>query len=139
MPNAASGHRSVPGRTTMRVEELSGEDAAVYRAVAEVGAPHLQDIARVAGLDLDRTRAAVHRLLHTEPKILHEVPDTSRTDLGPTYELAPRACPRWLGLRPALAGLALVLGAPGGGGGAGVLGGPARRPAGAGVDGHRPH
>lgn len=78
----------------MRVEDLSGEDAAVYRAVAEtevrVGAPHLQDIARAAGLDLDRTRAAVHRLLHTEPKILHEVPDTSGTDLGPVYELAPR-------------------------------------------------
>jgi hypothetical protein len=78
----------------MRVEDLSGEDAAVYRAVAEaevaVGAPHLQDIARTAGLDLDRTRAAVHRLLHTEPKILHEVPDTNRTDLGPVYELAPR-------------------------------------------------
>jgi hypothetical protein len=78
----------------MRVEDLSGEDAAVYRAVAEaevgVGGPHLQDIARAAGLDLDRARAAVHRLLHTEPKILHEVPDTSRTDLGPTYELAPR-------------------------------------------------
>lgn len=78
----------------MRVEDLSGEDAAVYRAVAEVeagaGAPHLHDIARGAGLDLDRARAAVHRLLHTEPKILHEVPDTSRTDLGPVYELAPR-------------------------------------------------
>ena len=78
----------------MRVEDLSGEDAAVYRAVAEVevggGAPHLQDIARAAGLDLDRARAAVHRLLHTEPKILHEVPDSSPTDLGPTYELAPR-------------------------------------------------
>ena len=78
----------------MRVEDLSGEDAAVYRAVAEtevsVGAPYLQDIARAAGLDLDRTRAAVHRLLHTEPKILHEVPDSGPTDLGPTYELAPR-------------------------------------------------
>ena len=41
----------------MRVEELSGEDAAVYRAVAEaevaVGAPHLQDIAREAGLDVE--------------------------------------------------------------------------------------
>jgi uncharacterized glyoxalase superfamily metalloenzyme YdcJ len=78
----------------MRVEDLSGEDAAVYRAVAAaevgVGAPHLQDIARGAGLDLDRVRAAVHRLLHTEPKILHEVPDTSGTDLGPVYELAPR-------------------------------------------------
>ena len=78
----------------MRVEELSGEDAAVYRAVAEaevgVGAPYLQDIARAAGLDLDRTRAAVHRLLHTEPKILHEVPSSGSTDLGPTYELAPR-------------------------------------------------
>ena len=78
----------------MRVEDLSGEDAAVYRAVAEAevgaGAPHLHDIARGAGLDLDRARAAVHRLLHSEPKILHEVPDASRTDLGPTYELAPR-------------------------------------------------
>jgi hypothetical protein len=78
----------------MRVEELSGEDAAVYRAVAEaevaVGGPHLQDIARAAGLDLDRARLAVHRLLHTEPKILHEVPDSGPTDLGPTYELAPR-------------------------------------------------
>lgn len=51
----------------MRVEDLSGEDAAVYRAVAEVevgaGAPHLQDVARRAGLDPDRARAAVHRLL----------------------------------------------------------------------------
>ena len=78
----------------MRVEELSGDDAAVYRAVAEeeagAGAPHLQDLARRAGLDLDRARAAVHRLLHSEPKILHEVPDTGPTDLGPTYELAPR-------------------------------------------------
>ena len=43
-----------------------------------------------AGLDLDRARAAVHRLLHTEPKILHEVPDSGPTDLGPVYELAPR-------------------------------------------------
>jgi hypothetical protein len=79
----------------MRVEDLSGDDAEVYRAVAEAevgaGAPHLQDIARRAGLDLDRARTAVHRLLHSEPKILHEVPDTSPTDLGPVYELAPRA------------------------------------------------
>jgi hypothetical protein len=78
----------------MRVEDLSGEDAAVYRAVAEaevdVGAPYMQDIARRAGLDLDRTRAAVHRLLHTEPKILHEVPGSDPADPGPTYELAPR-------------------------------------------------
>jgi hypothetical protein len=78
----------------MRVEELSGAAAAVYRAVAELegdaGAPHLQDIARRTGLSLEETRAAVHQLLHTEPKILHEVPDTSRTDLGPVYELAPR-------------------------------------------------
>ena len=82
----------------MRVEDLSGEDAAVYRAVAEaeaeaevgVGAPYLQDIARGAGLDLDRARAAVHRLLHSEPKILHEVPHSGPTDRGPTYELAPR-------------------------------------------------
>jgi predicted nuclease of restriction endonuclease-like RecB superfamily len=78
----------------MRVEELSGATAAVYRAVAELesdaGAPHLQDIARRTGLSLEETRAAVHRLLHTEPKILHEVPDTSPTDLGPVYELAPR-------------------------------------------------
>ena len=78
----------------MRAEDLSGDDAAVYRAVAEVevgaGAAHLQDIARAAGMDLERTRTAVHRLLHTEPKILHEVPDPSPTDLGPVYELAPR-------------------------------------------------
>ncbi|WP_346622379.1 hypothetical protein [Blastococcus montanus] len=78
----------------MRVEELSGDDAAVYRAVAERedqdGAPHLQDLARQAGLDLERTRAAVDRLQHADPKLVHEVPDTSRTDLGPTYELAPR-------------------------------------------------
>jgi hypothetical protein len=82
------------GRTTVRVEDLSGEDAAVYRAVAEAevaaGAPHLQAIARGAGLDLERARAAVHRLLHSEPKILHEVPGSGPTDLGPTYELAPR-------------------------------------------------
>ena len=79
----------------MRVEELSGAAAEVYRAVAELeseaGAPHLQDIARHTGLSLEETRDAVHRLLHSEPKILHEVPDTSRTDLGPVYELAPRA------------------------------------------------
>jgi hypothetical protein len=78
----------------MRVEDLSGDDAAVYRAVAEaevrVGAAHLQDIARGAGLELDRARSAVHRLLHTEPKILHELPSSGPTDLGPTYELAPR-------------------------------------------------
>ena len=78
----------------MRVEDLSGEDAAVYRGVAEAevgaGAPHLHDIARGAGLDLDRARAAVHRLLHTEPKILHDVPGSGPTDLGPSYELAPR-------------------------------------------------
>ncbi|MCU1605581.1 MAG: uncharacterized protein JWP46_2046 [Modestobacter sp.] len=78
----------------MRVEELSGDEALVYRAVAELeddsGAPHLTDIARHTGLDLEQTRASVHRLLHTEPKILHEVPDTSGTDLGPVYELAPR-------------------------------------------------
>jgi hypothetical protein len=78
----------------MRVEDLSGDDAAVYRAVAEVevrgGAAHLQDIARDAGLDLDRARAAVHRLLHTQPKILHELPGADPTDPGPTYELAPR-------------------------------------------------
>ena len=78
----------------MRVEDLSGDAAAVYRAVADLedptGAPHLQDIARQAGLSLEETRAAVHALLHTEPKILHEVPDTGPTDLGPVYELAPR-------------------------------------------------
>ncbi|WP_222272653.1 hypothetical protein [Modestobacter marinus] len=79
----------------MRVEDLSGDDATVYRAVAEleddVAAPHLHDIARRTGLELERARSAVHRLLHTEPKILHEVPDTSPTDLGPVYELAPRS------------------------------------------------
>jgi hypothetical protein len=79
----------------MRVEDLGGDDATVYRAVAELEdaatAPHLHDIARRSGLDLERTRSAVHRLLHTEPKVLHEVPDTSGTDLGPVYELAPRS------------------------------------------------
>jgi hypothetical protein len=78
----------------VRAEDLSGADASVYRAVAELeddsSAPHLQDIARRAGLGLAETRDAVHRLLHTEPKILHEVPDSDRTDLGPSYELAPR-------------------------------------------------
>ncbi|MGY1721110.1 hypothetical protein ACI8AG_18905 [Blastococcus sp. SYSU DS0552] len=78
----------------MRVEDLSGDDAAVYRAVAERegtdGAPHLQDLARRTGLDLERTRAAVHRLQQADPKLVHEVPDTGTTDLGPTYELAPR-------------------------------------------------
>lgn len=76
----------------MRVEELSGDDATVYRAVGElegdVVAPRLQDLARRTGLDLERTRAVVHRLLHTEPKVLHEVPDTSAIDLGPVCELA---------------------------------------------------
>jgi hypothetical protein len=79
----------------MRVEELSGVDAEVYRAVAELederSAPHLGDIARRTGRSVEETKAAVHRLLHTEPKILHEVPDTSGTDLGPVYELAPRS------------------------------------------------
>ncbi|TFV59563.1 hypothetical protein E4P41_11640 [Geodermatophilus sp. DF01-2] len=78
----------------MRVEDLSGDDATVYRAVAELegadDAPRLQDVARRAGLDLDPARAAVHRLLSSEPSLLHEVPDTSGTDLGPAYELAPR-------------------------------------------------
>ena len=78
----------------MRVEELSGTDAQVYRAVAELEdgntSPQMADIARQAGLSIEDTRAAVHRLLHTEPKILHEVPDTSGADLGPVYELAPR-------------------------------------------------
>jgi len=79
----------------MRVEDLNGDEATVYRAVAEleddVSAPNLNDIARRTGLELERARAAVHRLLHTEPKILHEVPDSSPTDLGPFYELAPRS------------------------------------------------
>jgi hypothetical protein len=83
-----------PGEARVRVEDLSGTDARVYQAVAEseddTGSPHLEDIARRAGLGLEETRLAVHRLLHTEPKILHEVPDTGPTDLGPVYELAPR-------------------------------------------------
>jgi hypothetical protein len=83
------------GVICMRVEDLSGDDATVYRAVAELETdqawPHLQDIARRTGLSLEDTRGAVHRLMHTEPKILHEVPDTSPTDLGPVYELAPRS------------------------------------------------
>jgi hypothetical protein len=40
---------------------------------------------------LEQTRAAIHRLLTSEPSLLHEVADTSGTDLGPVYELAPRA------------------------------------------------
>jgi hypothetical protein len=79
----------------MRVEELSGVDARVYQAVAEsedgATSPRLGDIVRRTGLDAEEVRAAVHRLLHTEPKILHELPDPDRTDLGPFYELAPRA------------------------------------------------
>jgi hypothetical protein len=39
---------------------------------------------------VEQARAAVHRLLPSEPGLLHEVPDTSGTDLGPAYELAPR-------------------------------------------------
>jgi hypothetical protein len=78
----------------MRVEDLSGDDAVVYRAVAELedggSAPHLQDVARCAGLEVEQTRAALHRLLSSEPSLLHEVPDISGTDLGPVYELAPR-------------------------------------------------
>jgi hypothetical protein len=78
----------------MRVEELSGVDARVYQAVADLEddavSPRLGDIARRTGLDAEEVRAAVHRLLHTEPKILHEVPDPDPTDLGPFYELAPR-------------------------------------------------
>jgi hypothetical protein len=78
----------------MRVEELAGVDAEVYRAVAELedarSSPRLHDIARHARLSVEETRQALHRLLHSEPKILHEVPDTGRTDLGPVYELAPR-------------------------------------------------
>jgi hypothetical protein len=93
-PGPPTGWRRDGEEDDMRVEDLSGDDATVYRAVAEleddVTAPHLQDIARRTGLDLERARDAVHRLLHTEPKILHEVPDTSGTDLGPVYELAPR-------------------------------------------------
>jgi hypothetical protein len=50
----------------MRVEDLSGDEATVYRAVAELedgaAAPYLRDIARRGGLDLEPTRTAVHRL-----------------------------------------------------------------------------
>ncbi|MGY1750842.1 hypothetical protein [Modestobacter sp. SYSU DS0511] len=78
----------------MRVEDLSGNDATVYQAVAELentnSAPHLQDIARRADLDPEETRAALHRLMNSEPSLVHETPDTSRTELGPVYELAPR-------------------------------------------------
>jgi hypothetical protein len=78
----------------MRVEELSGTDAQVYRAVAELEdgslSPQIRDIARHAGLSVEEARAAVHRLLHTEPKILREVPDTGVDEFGPAYELAPR-------------------------------------------------
>ena len=72
---------------------LSGRDLAVYEAVAELedeaNAPHLHDIARHAELDLDETRESVRRLTN-EHRLLHEVQDTARTDVGPAYELAPR-------------------------------------------------
>ena len=78
----------------MRVEDLSGEDAAVYRAVAEAevgaGAPHLQDIARVPAWTWIGRGPPSTVCCTASPKILHEVPDTGRTDLGPVYELAPR-------------------------------------------------
>ncbi|MCZ2826790.1 MULTISPECIES: hypothetical protein [unclassified Modestobacter] len=78
----------------MRVEDLSGNDATVYRVVAELedasSAPHLQDIAGRAGLDVEETRAALHRLMNSEPSLVHETPDPSRTEVGPVYELAPR-------------------------------------------------
>jgi hypothetical protein len=90
---AAADERRCPCASRSCRGRLS-RSTAVYRAVAEredqVSAAHLQDIALQAGLSLEETRAAVHALLHSEPKILHEVPDTSRTDLGPVYELAPR-------------------------------------------------
>jgi hypothetical protein len=57
----------------MRVEDLSGENAAAYRSVAEaevgVGTPHLHHIAHEAGPNLDWVPAAVQRLLHSVPKI----------------------------------------------------------------------
>src|SRR4051794_26720322 len=62
-----------PGRTTMRVEGRSGENAAAYRSVAEaevgVGTPHLHHIAHEAGPNLDWVPAAVQHLLHSVPKI----------------------------------------------------------------------
>jgi hypothetical protein len=84
----------------MRVEDLVGGDVEVYRAVAELDgeqlatpagprhtcrtSPHLQDIARSAGLSQEEAGQAVHRLSHTEPKILHAVAGTSGSDLGPS-------------------------------------------------------
>lgn len=79
----------------MRPENLSGADAAVFEAVAKLenqeGGPHLQDLVRETGLSADEVKASLHRLTTTtEPSLVHEVPDTSGTDLGPYYEVSPR-------------------------------------------------
>lgn len=77
----------------MRSEDLSGVDAEVYRAIAELedrnGAPYLQDIAGHVGRDTDEVRAAVHRLT-AERGLVHEVDGAGEPDLGPVYELSPR-------------------------------------------------
>jgi hypothetical protein len=77
----------------MRIQDLSGDEASVYQAVAELegsrSAPYLQDIARRADLDLEHTRQVLRRL-SDERNLVHEVPDSGTPDLGPTYELAPR-------------------------------------------------
>lgn len=78
----------------MKVEELSGVDAQVYRAVAELegaaSAPHATDVAGHVGLGLDETRAALGRLVNAHPGLLHEVPDSTGAAADPVYELAPR-------------------------------------------------
>lgn len=78
----------------MRAAELTRSAGAVPRGPAaeledEQGGPHLQDISRRAGLDLDEVRAAVHRLT-SERGLVHEVADTTQPDFGPVYQLSPR-------------------------------------------------
>ncbi|WP_432501194.1 hypothetical protein [Kineococcus arenarius] len=78
----------------MTPEELSGNDATVYQVVATLESPEggaeAHEIARRAGLDLEEVTTSLHRLVHAEPSLLREVPDTSTTDVGPRFELSPR-------------------------------------------------
>jgi hypothetical protein len=55
-----------------------------------------KDIARGAGLDLEQARAAVHRLVAQRAEDPARGSDTSRTDPGPVYELAPAPDPAHL-------------------------------------------
>jgi hypothetical protein len=78
----------------MRVGDLVGGDVEVYRAVAELEGGQLatpagprhtcRTLPVSAGLSQEEAGQAVHRLSHTEPKILHAVAGTSGSDLGPS-------------------------------------------------------